>query len=63
MCAARDSRLSLDVLLVLRVLRLVRVVGNISGLQMIVLTLAKILPSLRTYGAVILVGSRVVSGL
>lgn len=51
----RDSRLSLDVLLVLRVLRLVKIVGSVKSFQMIVLTLAKILPSLRTYGGVIFI--------
>ncbi|KAF2358934.1 Ion transport domain, partial [Trinorchestia longiramus] len=51
----RESRLSLDVLLVLRVLRLVKIVGSIKSFQMIVHTLAKIVPSLTTYGAVILI--------
>ncbi|KAG7161737.1 Two pore calcium channel protein 1-like 2 [Homarus americanus] len=51
----RKSRLSLDVLLVLRVLRLVKIIGNVSRFKVIVHTISKIVPSLLTYGGVIMV--------
>ncbi|CAL4058715.1 unnamed protein product, partial [Meganyctiphanes norvegica] len=51
----KQSRVTLDVLLVLRVLRLVKIIGNIGRFKVIVLTMTKIIPSLLTYGGVILV--------
>ncbi|KAG0721105.1 Two pore calcium channel protein 1 [Chionoecetes opilio] len=51
----QESRLSLDVLLVLRVLRLVKIIGSVNRFKVIVHTISKILPSLLTYGAVMLV--------
>lgn len=50
-----DSRLALDVLLVLRVLRLVKIIGSIDRFKVIVHTISKIGPSLLTYGGVLLV--------
>ncbi|KAK3863749.1 hypothetical protein Pcinc_030506 [Petrolisthes cinctipes] len=49
------SRLTLDVLLVLRVLRLVKIVGSVQRFKVIVHTISKIVPSLLTYGAIMLV--------
>ncbi|KAK8737310.1 hypothetical protein OTU49_004433, partial [Cherax quadricarinatus] len=51
----QESRLSLDVLLVLRVLRLVKIIGSIGRFKVIVLTITKVIPSLITYGGVIMV--------
>lgn len=51
----QESRLSLDVLLVLRVLRLVKIIGSVKRFKVIVHTISKIFPSLLTYGAVMLV--------
>ncbi|XP_045118036.1 two pore calcium channel protein 1-like isoform X1 [Portunus trituberculatus] len=55
MADEQESRLSLDVLLVLRVLRLVKIIGSVNRFKVIVHTITKILPSLLTYGAVMLV--------
>ncbi|XP_076048440.1 uncharacterized protein LOC143029602 [Oratosquilla oratoria] len=52
---AQESRVTLDVLMVLRVLRLVKIVGSIKRFRVIVLTINKIIPSLVTYGGVLLV--------
>lgn len=49
------SRVTLDVLLVLRVLRLVKIVGSVRRFKVIVHTISKIVPSLLTYGAVMMV--------
>lgn len=51
----QESRLALDVLLVLRVLRLVKIVGSVNRFKVIVHTITKILPSLLTYGGVMMV--------
>lgn len=51
----QESRLSLDVLLVLRVLRLVKIIGSVGRFKVIVHTITKIVPSLLTYGGVIMV--------
>ncbi|XP_045582031.1 two pore channel protein 1 [Procambarus clarkii] len=51
----QQSRLSLDVLLVLRVLRLVKIIGSVGRFKVIVHTISKVIPSLLTYGGVILV--------
>ncbi|XP_068246953.1 two pore calcium channel protein 1-like isoform X2 [Palaemon carinicauda] len=50
-----QSRLSLDVLLVLRVLRLVKIIGSVERFKIIVHSINKIIPSLLTYGGVVMV--------
>ncbi|XP_066953785.1 two pore calcium channel protein 1-like isoform X3 [Macrobrachium rosenbergii] len=50
-----QSRLSLDVLLVLRVLRLVKIIGSVARFKIIVHSINKIIPSLLTYGGVVMV--------
>ncbi|RXG59803.1 Two pore calcium channel protein 1 [Armadillidium vulgare] len=49
------SRLSLDVLLALRVLRLLRVIRRVKRFKIVIDTINKILPSLFSYGSVILI--------
>nr|CAB3267178.1 two pore calcium channel protein 1-like [Phallusia mammillata] len=44
----------LDFIMVLRCLRLVRIAGNIEGFRIIIMTIVNIMPSLLTYGVVLL---------